>query len=137
MPNKPLLLSIILFAASFNAFSNPITINGFITQNINYLDDDITYQAAVTDQVDFNYGSHAGLQVNYQYNEKVDTTLQLVSQIGEQFELKMESAFLRYRINEYFNFKAGKVRTPIIFLQSRQKKSPRPVQAQLAMWYLA
>lgn len=94
----------------------PININGFATvAGVATNNNDSTYLGAGKD-ISFDTDSMAGVQFTLQANDRVNYTLQLVTRAEKNYEVEAEWAFAAFKLNEYAEVRAGRLRIPFYLI---------------------
>jgi len=110
---KKLSLSL-LAAMAFNA-SAEVNFNGFATIAAGQtFDDDVPYHGMDGD-LSFKNLSLFGLQASADLGEGLSATAQILSRGENDFEAEFEWAYIGYQVNDNFDVKIGRLRTPIYY----------------------
>jgi hypothetical protein len=93
-----------------------VKVNGFATvAAVATNNDEATYLSAGKD-ISFDTDSMAGVQFTMSPNNRVHYTLQLITRAEKNYELEAEWAFAAFRINEYAELRAGRLRIPFYLI---------------------
>lgn len=94
-----------------------LKLNGFATAGATWLDNnnggaylENSYgRAGITENVNTSYDTVAGLQFDYQVNDKTDLVTQLVASGAEDFKISTTWAYIRYELDNNWSFRAGRI----------------------------
>jgi hypothetical protein len=123
-PKRSILLTAILaaFAMQAQAYDGPtITISGFGTAAMTATDSDQAEYARPNQsngvKKDFRSGvdSNLGIQANFKFNNEISATVQGLSRknVTDQFGGELTWAFLKYKINDDFSVRVGRIGMPV------------------------
>lgn len=87
------------------------TINGFATIAVGLADNDGEY-LGYTQDLDLQPDSKAGVQIGYKVNDKMDATVQILARGADDWDPKMEWAYVSYHADNGTTVRAGKLRLP-------------------------
>ncbi len=114
---KKTILASLLAAAAFGANAASIdglTMSGFGSVGVGKSDNDVGYARYTSDKVDWEQETLAGLQFDFQINDKAKFVTQIVANSRYDYEPKFEMAYASYEF-DYFTARAGKLRLPLFF----------------------
>ncbi|HBC3381280.1 TPA: hypothetical protein KDY48_002890 [Vibrio parahaemolyticus] len=114
---KKTILASVLAAAVFGANAASIdglSISGFGSVGIGKSDNDIGYARYTSEKIDWEQETLAGLQFDFQINDKAKFVTQIVANSRYDYEPKFEMAYASYDF-DYFTARAGKLRLPLFF----------------------
>ena len=98
--------------AGHSAWKEAIRFSGFARLVGGYLDEKEAIYQGYDDSIDFGQHSLFALQTEVDLNEQFSFTTQLLAHTSSRRDSGLEWAYLTYRPNERWQFKAGKLRTP-------------------------
>ncbi len=96
------------------AVNDNIHINGFLTAAVAKLDEEANL-AGVDDEASFDALSVFGLQLSIDIDDRLSVTTQLLGRGIDDYDIEAEWAFVKYKINETLDVRAGKMRLPYFF----------------------
>ncbi len=114
---KKTILASLLAAAAFGANAASIdglTISGFGSVGIGKSDNDVGYARYTSDKINWEQETLAGLQFDFQINEKAKFVTQIVANSRYDYEPKFEMAYASFDY-DHFTARAGKLRLPLFF----------------------
>ncbi|WP_234496592.1 porin [Vibrio maritimus] len=110
---KTLVATLVALACSANAASlDDLRISGFGSVGIGKANNDAGYAEYTSERIDTKQDTIAGIQFDFDINDKAKFTTQLVANGRYNFEPSIEVAYLSYQFDG-FTARAGKMRTPL------------------------
>ncbi|USD62419.1 porin [Vibrio sp. SCSIO 43140] len=110
---KTLVATLVALACSANAASlDDLRISGFGSVGIGKSNNDAGYAEYTSERIDTKQDTIAGIQFDFDINDKAKFTTQLVANGRYNFEPSIEVAYLSYQFDG-FTARAGKMRTPL------------------------
>ncbi|MGR5092524.1 hypothetical protein ACPV5O_03380 [Vibrio maritimus] len=110
---KTLVATLVALAYSANAASlDDLRISGFGSVGIGKANNDAGYAEYTSERIDTKQDTIAGIQFDFDINDKAKFTTQLVANGRYNFEPSIEVAYLSYQFDG-FTARAGKMRTPL------------------------
>lgn len=111
------IFAICLLLGSYTCFANAqaednLQFSGFARVVMGYLDDSNAEYAGYDDSISLGEQSLLGLQADYQFNETLSITGQLVGHTNERRESGLEWLYVTYKPSNAFQVKLGKQRLP-------------------------
>lgn len=107
------LVSSLAFGAQAAGMDN-LSISGFGSVGIGKADNSVGYAGYTDDKVDWEQETLAGLQFDFQINDKAKFVTQIVTDSRYDYDLKVAMAYASYDF-ESFTARAGKMRLPLFF----------------------
>ena len=92
-----------------------LRINGYATFGITQSDESISYNG-VSDDINFQRFSRAGIQMSFNINSQSSVITQLVARGSNDFATNMEWAYFRHQFDDNFSGKIGRIRAPYYML---------------------
>ncbi|MEZ8547543.1 hypothetical protein AB6D12_08590 [Vibrio cyclitrophicus] len=112
---KTLIAALVSVACGANAASmEDINISGFGSVGIGKANNDVNYAGYTSDNLQWEQEMLAGLQFDFNVNEKAKFVTQIVANSRYDYEPKIEMAYASYDF-ERFTARAGKLRLPLFF----------------------
>ncbi|WED21910.1 hypothetical protein L3Q72_00395 [Vibrio sp. JC009] len=99
------------FSVSAASMEN-LSISGFGSVGVGKSDNDVGYAGYTSDHIDTKQDTLAGIQFDFEVNDKAEFTAQLVANGRYDFEPTVEVAYVSYDFDR-FVARAGKMRTPL------------------------
>lgn len=115
---KTLLKSAVLLGIFGCTSANAIQLDGFLTAGFSVHDQkDNTYLDSITDELSFDNDSKFGLQVTSQVNDFTKVVGQLLaSGKNDNYNLKIDWAYVDVKINDNFSMRGGKIKEPVFLI---------------------
>lgn len=107
-----LFLSTTSIAAFADGMVNSVTASGFGRVVAGYLDDDAVTFEGYKSSWNVSEQSLLALQLDYQATDTISFTTQLLAHSSSERDSGIEWLYVTYQPNQYWQFKAGKMRTP-------------------------
>ncbi len=115
MKKTILAMSIAVLASGVNAASlEDLSISGFGSVGIGKADNAITYAGYSDEKLDWEQETLAGLQFDFQINDRAKFVTQIVANSRYDYEPKFEMAYAAYEFDS-LTARAGKLRLPLFF----------------------
>ncbi|MFS1932661.1 hypothetical protein [Vibrio splendidus] len=112
---KTLIAALVSVACGANAASmEDINISGFGSVGIGKANNDVNYAGYTSENLQWEQETLAGLQFDFNVNEKAKFVTQIVANSRYDYEPKIEMAYASYDF-ERFTARAGKLRLPLFF----------------------
>lgn len=113
---RTILASCVALAAfGANAASlEDLSIGGFGSVGIGKADNDVGYAGYTDDNVEWEQETLAGIQFDFQVNDRAKFVTQIVANSQYDYDPKFEMAYLAYEFDS-FTARAGKLRLPLFF----------------------
>lgn len=114
---KKTVLASLLAASAFGANAaslDGLSISGFGSVGVGKSDNNIGYAKYTDEKVDWEQETLAGLQFDFQINDKAKFVTQIVANSRYDYEPKIEMAYASYDF-DHFTARAGKLRLPLFF----------------------
>ncbi|MCA0935038.1 hypothetical protein LCL85_05705 [Vibrio alginolyticus] len=114
---KKTVLASLLAASAFGANAASLdgpSISGFGSVGVGKSDNNIGYAKYTDEKVDWEQETLAGLQFDFQINDKAKFVTQIVANSRYDYEPKIEMAYASYDF-DHFTARAGKLRLPLFF----------------------
>ncbi|MEZ9762240.1 hypothetical protein AB4278_04940 [Vibrio splendidus] len=112
---KTLIVALVSVACGANAASmEDINISGFGSVGIGKANNDVNYAGYTSENLQWEQETLAGLQFDFNVNEKAKFVTQIVANSRYDYEPKIEMAYASYDF-ERFTARAGKLRLPLFF----------------------
>ncbi len=114
---KKTVLASLLAASAFGANAaslDGLSISGFGSVGVGKSDNNIGYAKYTDEKVDWEQETLAGLQFDFQINDKAKFVTQIVASSRYDYEPKIEMAYASYDF-DHFTARAGKLRLPLFF----------------------
>ncbi|MFY0642167.1 MAG: hypothetical protein JXR16_14035 [Bermanella sp.] len=90
-------------------------INGFASFGLTQSDEEFSYNG-INNEANFRRNTKAGIQMSFGIDEQTSVVAQLVSRGTDDFDTKMEWAYLKHQFSSNLTAKVGRIRTPIYML---------------------
>ncbi|CAE6878486.1 Forms passive diffusion pores that allow small molecular weight hydrophilic materials across the outer membrane [Vibrio sp. B1FLJ16] len=114
---KKTVLASLLAASAFGANAaslDGLSISGFGSVGVGKSDNNIGYAKYTDEKVDWEQETLAGLQFDFQINDRAKFVTQIVANSRYDYEPKIEMAYASYDF-DHFTARAGKLRLPLFF----------------------
>ncbi|MEZ8283974.1 hypothetical protein BCU17_08595 [Vibrio splendidus] len=112
---KTLIAALVSVACGANAASmEDINISGFGSVGIGKANNDVNYAGYTSENLQWEQETLAGLQFDFNVNEKAKFVTQIVANSRYDYEPKIEMAYASYDFDS-FTARAGKLRLPLFF----------------------
>ncbi len=114
---KKTMLASLIVATTFStnaANLEDLSISGFGSVGMGKSNNDIGYARYTAEKIDWEQETLAGLQFDFQINDKAKFVTQLVANSRYDYAPKIEMAYASYEF-EAFTARAGKLRLPLFF----------------------
>ncbi|UPR54713.1 hypothetical protein ITG09_17310 [Vibrio cyclitrophicus] len=112
---KTVIAALVSVACGANAASmEDINISGFGSVGIGKANNDVNYAGYTSENLQWEQETLAGLQFDFQVNERAKFVTQIVANSRYDYEPKIEMAYASYDF-ESFTARAGKLRLPLFF----------------------
>lgn len=111
-----LLLLLLIFTSGFELSANELEFSGFARLIGGYLNEEHAEFKGYDNSLDFSPSSLLGLQLDYQANDKLSFTGQVILRADNDTDSSLEWLYLTYQPIEALQIKAGKLRTPFFAL---------------------
>ena len=90
-------------------------INGFASFGLTQSDEEFSYNG-INNEANFRRNTKAGIQMSFGIDDQTSVVAQLVSRGTDDFDTKMEWAYLKHQFSSDLTAKVGRIRTPIYML---------------------
>ncbi len=112
---KTVIAALVSVACGANAASmEDINISGFGSVGIGKANNDVNYAGYTSENLEWEQETLAGLQFDFQVNERAKFVTQIVANSRYDYEPKIEMAYASYDFDS-FTARAGKLRLPLFF----------------------
>ncbi|MEX3071875.1 hypothetical protein AB3Y13_08805 [Vibrio alginolyticus] len=114
---KKTVLASLLAASAFGANAaslDGLSISGFGSVGVGKSDNNIGYAKYTDEKIDWEQETLAGLQFDFQINDRAKFVTQIVANSRYDYEPKIEMAYASYDF-DHFTARAGKLRLPLFF----------------------
>ncbi|UPR58664.1 hypothetical protein ITG10_23065 [Vibrio sp. ED004] len=112
---KTVIAALVSVACGANAASmEDINISGFGSVGIGKANNDVNYAGYTSENLQWEQETLAGLQFDFQVNERAKFVTQIVANSRYDYEPKIEMAYASYDFDS-FTARAGKLRLPLFF----------------------
>lgn len=95
--------------------SQRLRINGFASFGLTQSDEEFSYNG-INNEANFRSNTKAGVQMSFDIDDKTSVVAQLVSRGSDDFDTKMEWAYLKHQFSSNLSTKIGRIRSPIYML---------------------
>ncbi|GAA5216780.1 porin [Corallincola platygyrae] len=102
--------------AQLNSWLERFHVNGFASMAIGRADNNAGYAGYDDEDFDYEQGSLFAVQTTYDINENMEATMQLITRGRQDWEPKIEWAFVSYQFDNGTKVRGGKLRLPFYML---------------------
>ena len=96
-------------------WTDKVSMNGFASIGVGQANNDAGY-LGYDEDYDFKQDSIFGLQMNIDYSEQTNATIQLVAHANDDWSPEIEWAFLSHELGDNLTVRGGKLRLPLFML---------------------